>query len=93
VPTLVASQAEANYLPNYHAASDTLDKVDIREVKANTVIAAVTAWGVADREQPLGKRYTRAEIEKQLKDTGLDEQMKKQGMWDGWASGAHGRKD
>src|SRR5215472_5989628 len=30
VPTLVAAQEEANYLPNYHAASDTLDKVDIR---------------------------------------------------------------
>src|ERR1700738_2498172 len=27
VPTLVAKQDEANYLPNYHAASDTLDKV------------------------------------------------------------------
>jgi carboxypeptidase Q len=93
VPTMVANQAEANYLPNYHAASDTYDKVDFRELKMNTVIAAVTAWGVADREQPLGRRYTRAEIEKQLKDTGLDEQMKKQGMWDVWVNGSHGRKD
>jgi carboxypeptidase Q len=93
VPTMVANQVEANYLPNYHAASDTSDKVDIREVKINTVIAAVLAWGVADREQPLGKRYTRAEIEKQLKDTGLDEQMKKQGVWGVWVNGSHGRKD
>ncbi len=93
VPTMVGNQVEANYMPNYHAASDTFDKVDIRELKMNTVIAAVTAWGVADREQPLGKRYTRAEIEKQLKETGLDEQMKKQGVWDGWVNGAHGRKD
>jgi len=93
VPTLVANQVEANYLPNYHAASDTYDKVDFRELKINTVIAAVTAWGVADREQPLGKRYTRAEIEKQLKETGLDEQMRKQGMWDVWVNGSHGRKD
>ena len=65
----------------------------MRELKINTVIAAVTAWGVADREQPLGRRYTRAEIEKQLKETGLDEQMKKQGVWDGWVNGSHGRKD
>ena len=93
VPTMVANQAEANYLPNYHAASDTYDKVDFRELKMNTVIAAVTAWGVADREQPLGRRYSRAEIEKQLKETGLDEQMKKQGMWDVWVNGSHGRKD
>jgi carboxypeptidase Q len=92
VPTMVANQEEANYLPNYHAASDTLDKVDMRELKINTAIAAVTAWGVADRAEPLGKRLSRAEIEQQLKDTGLDEQMKKQGVWEGWQNGTHGRK-
>jgi carboxypeptidase Q len=92
IPTLIAKQDEANYLPNYHAASDTFDKVDIREVKINTVIAAVTAWGIADRVEPLGKRYTRAEIQQQLKETGLDEQMKLQGYWPLWENGVHGRK-
>jgi carboxypeptidase Q len=92
VPTMVANQVEANYLPNYHAASDTLDKVDFRELKGNAVIAAVTAWGIADRSEPLGKRYTRAEIEQQLKETGLDEKMKAQGYWQLWQNGVHGRK-
>ena len=62
-PRWSRKQDEANYLPNYHAASDTFDKVDMRELKINTVIAAVTAWGVADRAEPLGKRLSRAEIE------------------------------
>jgi carboxypeptidase Q len=92
VPTMVAEQDEANYLPNYHAASDTYDKVDIRELKMNTVIAAVTAWGVADRAEPIGKRLSRSEIEKQLADSGLDEKMKQQGMWPLWENGVHGRK-
>jgi carboxypeptidase Q len=92
VPTLVANQEEANYLPNYHAASDTLDKVDMRELKLNTVIAALTAWGIADRTEPLGKRLTRPEIETQMKETGLDQQMKALGYWDAWQSGARGRK-
>jgi carboxypeptidase Q len=92
VPTMVASQDEANYLPNYHAASDTFDKVDLRELKINAALAAVTAWGVADRVEPLGKRYTRAEIEQQLVDTGLDEKMKQMGYWELWQSGVHGRK-
>jgi carboxypeptidase Q len=92
IPTMVADQMEANYLPNYHAASDTFDKVDLRELKSNAVIAAVTAWGVADRAEPLGKRYTRAEIEQQLKDTGLDQKMKDQGVWQLWENGTHGRK-
>ena len=92
IPTLVANQEAANYLPNYHAASDTFDKVDIRELKLNTVIAALTAWGLADRDEPLGKRLTRAELNVLLKDTGLDQQMKTFGYWDAWQSGSLGRK-
>jgi carboxypeptidase Q len=92
VPTLYANQEEANYLPNYHAASDTFDKVDIRELKLNTVIAALTAWGVADRTEPLGKRLTRGEMETLMKETGLDQQMKTLGMWNDWQSGARGRQ-
>ena len=92
VPTLVANQEIANYLFNYHAASDTFDKVDIRELKLNTVLAAVMAWGIADRGEPLGKRLSRAELEELLKRTGLDEQMKTEGFWEGWQSGARGRQ-
>jgi carboxypeptidase Q len=92
VPTLVAEQDEANYLPNYHAASDTFDKVDIRELKINTAIAAVTAWGVADRAEPLGKRLSRVEMEQLLKETHLDEKMEQLGYWEPWQNGARGRK-
>ena len=92
IPTLVANQEEFNYLPNYHAASDTLDKVDMRELKLHTVLAALTAWGIADRSEPLGKRLTRAELDVLVKETGLDQQLKLLGYWDAWQSGARGRK-
>jgi carboxypeptidase Q len=92
VPTFVANQEIANYLANYHAASDTLDKVDQRELKLNTVIAALTAWGIADRTEPLGRRLSRAELDSLVKETGLDEQLKTLGYWDQWQSGARGRK-
>jgi carboxypeptidase Q len=92
VPTLVANQEISNYLVNYHAASDTFDKVDIRELKLNTALAALTAWGVADRAEPLGKRLSRPEMETLVKDTGLDQQMKVLGYWDAWQSGARGRQ-
>jgi len=92
VPTLDATQEEANYLPNYHAASDTLDKVDMRELKLHTVIAALTAWGIADRAAPLGKRLSRPELDVLVKETGLDQQLKALGYWDAWQSGARGRK-
>jgi len=92
VPTLVANQEEANYLPNYHAASDTLDKIDMRELKLHTVLAALTAWGIADRAEPLGKRLSRAELDVLVKESGLDQQLKLLGYWDAWQSGARGRK-
>jgi carboxypeptidase Q len=91
VPALVANQEEANYLPNYHAASDTFDKVDIRELKLHAAFAALTAWGIADRAEPLGRRLSRAELEALFKETGLDQQMKLLGYWDAWQSGARGR--
>jgi carboxypeptidase Q len=92
VPTLVAEQDEANYMPNYHAASDTFDKVDIRELKINTAIAALTVWGIADRTQPLGRRLSRVEMEQLLRETHLDEKMKELGYWEPWQSGTRGRK-
>lgn len=92
VPTFVANQEVANYLANYHAASDTFDKVDQRELKMNTVIAALAAWGIADRAEAIGKRLTRAELDALVKRTGLDDQMKALGYWEQWESGARGRK-
>lgn len=92
VPTLVANQEISNYLVNYHAASDTFDKVDIRELKLNTALAALTAWGIADRAEPLGKRLTRAELDTLVRETGLDQQMQLLGYWDAWQSGERGRQ-
>jgi carboxypeptidase Q len=92
VPTLVANQEVSNYLENYHAASDTFEKVDIRELKLNTVLAAVTAWGIADRAEPIGKRQSRAEVEALVKDTGFDKQLKIYKVWDDFQSGARGRQ-
>jgi len=92
VPTLVANQEVGNYLQNYHAASDTFDKVDIRELKLNTVLAAVTTWGIADRVEPIGKRQSRAEIETLMKETGLDKELQNLDMLHDFQSGAQGRQ-
>ncbi len=92
VPTLVANQEEANYTANYHAASDTFDKVDMRELKLHTALATVTAWGVADRAEPLGRRLTRAEIEALMRETGVDRQMQLLGYWPSWQAATRGRK-
>ena len=91
VPTLVANQDPANYMLNYHAASDTFDKVDIAELKRHAGIAAVTAFALADVEQRIGPRQSRAETEQLLHDTGLDKEMKEAGFWPLWEKGVRGR--
>lgn len=92
VPTLSANQVEGNYLPNYHATSDTMDKVDIRELKLHTAYAAVTVVGIANRDARLGPRQTRAEVEALLKETGFEQYLKDSGMWNDWLAGRRGRE-
>ena len=92
VPTLVANQEPANYMLNYHAQSDTFDKVDIAELKKHVAIASVTAYAIADREQRIGPRQSRAQVEQLLKDTGLEKDMQDQIMWPLWLKGDRGRQ-
>ena len=92
VPNLLANQEEANYIPNYHASTDTFDKVDIRELKMHAAIAGVTIFGIAERLAPLGPRLSRAELESLLQQTGLDAQMKAAGLWPLWMNGQRGRQ-
>ena len=92
VPALVANQKQPGDQPNDQGGPSQMHKVDIREQKLRAVLAALTAWGIADRTEPLGKRLTRAEIEALLKETGVDQQMKLLGYWDAWQSGERGRK-
>jgi acetylornithine deacetylase/succinyl-diaminopimelate desuccinylase-like protein len=91
VPSLIANQQAAKNLADSHAAPDTFDKVDVQELKRNAAIAAVTAFGIAERATPLGPRQSRAEIETLLKTSGLDERMKIAGLWRLWESGERGR--
>ncbi len=92
VPTLLPNQAEANYLVNYHATSDTYDKVDFEQLKKNEAMAADLVFELANAPQRIGPRYSRAQIEATFPETKLDEQMKGFGMWEDWATGTRGRK-
>ena len=92
VPILLANQEESNYLVNYHATSDTFDKVDMRALKLHTAYAAVTMTGIANQEQRLGRRLERAEIEKVMRETGFDQQLKIFGQWAQWERGERGRQ-
>jgi len=92
VPNLIAAQADANYASNYHAASDTFDKVDQQQLKLNSAIVAALVWGFANSEDRL-PRQTHEDVEALINSTDLEQQMRTFGVWEGWASGIRGRHD
>jgi carboxypeptidase Q len=93
VPTFVANQEEANYLLNYHAMSDTFDKVDLAQLRKHVVEASALTIGLANAPEAPGPRLHHAQIEQTLVETHLADQLKTFGMWSDWESGKRGRKD
>jgi len=91
VPTFVAEQEEANYLVNYHAVSDTYDKVDFAQLKKHVAEATALSFALADAPGRVGPRLDRAQIEQTLHETHMDDELKAMGMWDEWANGMRGR--
>lgn len=90
VPNLVGIQDPIPYLPDYHGESDTYDRVNQREQKITEGVASALIWGLAENpERPAG-RQSREQVEKTIRDTKLDEQMKAFGQWDDWKAGRRG---
>src|SRR5579864_2023436 len=92
VPTFVAEQEEANYLENYHAVSDTYDKVDFTQLKKHVAEAALLALELANVDQKIGPRLTHDQIEQTMRESKSVEMMKANGIWDDWVSGKRGRQ-
>lgn len=92
VPNLVGMQGDANYASNYHAASDTFDKVDQKQLKLNAAIAAAVVWGFANSADRL-PRLTHEQLEELIQSTDLEQQMRNFGVWSDWAAGVRGRQD
>jgi hypothetical protein len=90
VPNLIAKQEWAPYLPNYHAETDVYEAVNPQEARNNAALAAALVWGLAESPVRPAARPSRAEVEKLLHDTKMDEQMKGLGQWDDWESGKRG---
>jgi Zn-dependent M28 family amino/carboxypeptidase len=91
VPTFVADQQESNYLENYHAVSDTYDKVDFPQLKRHVAEAAALTFQLANLNEKIGPRLTHAQIEQTMHDTNSVEMFKAFGLWDDWQNGKRGR--
>jgi hypothetical protein len=92
VPNIVAAQSDANYASNYHAQSDTYDKVDQQQLRLNSAIMAAVIWGFANDTARL-PRQSHDEIQALIESADLEKQMKSMAVWDSWAQGVRGRHD
>ena len=92
VPTFIADQQEANYLENYHAVSDTYDKVDFSQLKKHVAEAAALGIQLANLPEKIGPRLTHDQIEQTMRETNSVDMLKADGIWDEWVSGKRGRQ-
>ena len=96
VGNLVASHKPFNYGQNYHAESDTYDKVDLEQLKRNSAIVAAVALGYANLPdwKVNWQRQTRTEIAKEIVEKhNLEFSMRMFGVWKSWIDGSRGRKE
>ena len=92
IGNLVANHEPFNYGPNYHAESDTYDKVDKRQLRLNAAIVTAVTYGFAAMSVNL-KRQTRAEVQKLIDTTSLRAQMDMFDFYPGWLDGSRGRNN
>ena len=83
IPNLVANHKPANYGINYHAASDTYDKVDLKSLKKNSAIIAAAILSYANRAEVLD-RDDRSAVEMMIKKHKLEFPMRMFNVWDPW---------
>jgi hypothetical protein len=83
VPNLIANQSDANYASNYHAESDTFEKVDQYQVRLNSAIAAAVIWGFANDSARLN-RQSPDEVQDLVDASNLEQQMKDFAVWERW---------
>lgn len=91
VANLVASQEDATYGPDYHASSDTFDKVDPGRLRKNASVAAAVLWAFSEADAGWS-RQTAVQVQTLVETTTLKQQMESFGAYEDWRSGRRGRR-
>lgn len=90
IANLVANQADSNYASNYHAESDTFDKVDQKQLKLNSAIMAAMVLGFANEENIPWQRQTPAQVVNMVKQFDIEASMKTFGLYKSWQNHTRG---
>lgn len=91
IPALTAQHVSNSYVLDSPPAGISPEKIDIAELKRNTAVVGVTAFGIAERADAIGPRQSRSQVESLLKATDSERWMKQTSLWPLWSSGERGR--
>ncbi|PYX40081.1 MAG: hypothetical protein DMG81_07500 [Acidobacteria bacterium] len=81
IPVLDLWVEMARYVEVHHKSSDTYDKVDPVDFKADTAIVATTAWVIAEDPQPIAPHIEHEAVARILKKAELDSLLAYIGQW------------
>jgi hypothetical protein len=81
VPSLDLLVDMSHYRQVHHQAGDTFDKVDGLDFRAGTAIVAVTAYALAQSDQPLAPHLDKPAVGELIKKAGLDKMLTDIGVW------------
>jgi carboxypeptidase Q len=81
VPALDLWVEMEGYGKIHHKASDTIDKVDTHSLALGTAIVAVTAYAIAERDQPIAPRLDHAAVGEIVRKANLEGFLKAVGVW------------
>jgi carboxypeptidase Q len=81
VPALDQEVDMTHYMEIHHKPSDTYDKVDPVDFKADAAIVAVTAYAIVQDTSPIAPHLDHSAVGEIVKKSGLEEMLKDAGVW------------
>jgi Zn-dependent M28 family amino/carboxypeptidase len=81
IPALDQEVDMTHYLEVHHKPSDTYDKVDPVEFKADVAALAVTAYAIAQSSAPIAPHIDHAAVSEIVKKASLEEMLTDAGAW------------
>ena len=81
IPALDLEVDMSHYMEIHHKSSDTFDKVDALDFKADAAVVAVTAYVLANSEAPIAPHLDHAAVAEIVKKSGIEDLLKEEHLW------------
>jgi carboxypeptidase Q len=81
IPAFDLNPDDTRYEDVHHTPSDTLDKIDRRDLAIGAATMAIAAYAIADAERPIAPQLNRAAVAAMLTAAHMDRVLQMYGLW------------